>query len=543
MTKRLLLLTFALLLGFSNTYAQKGKLTLGIIGGASSYQGDNNPVASTKDGNFDDFRKNLGVSLGLEGEYGLGEHLGLVARARWGKYKNLEYYFPNSNNSRITGSLLARLYLFKQSRVISPYVNLGYNITTGSKQNPYDRRPGTAQSDGTTGPYLATSPIQNGAGLTKKSLGMGPELGIGMLFNIGPARLGLEVNSFFTAPDVAVDGADPQLSKNGGKKIFIKATGGGDLSDYDAFNYVGAKLLLNLSEGNTCRPALVTGINAASTGNINTAINFGGMVDPNASMPISYMWDFGDGTTATGMNVSHTYSKPGTYTATFSATNCGGTDTKPITPPLSISDPCSTNKPTAAVTGSSSLKTGDSGSYSVSGAGTGVSYTWNFGDGSTGSGARVNHSFSRAGTYNVTSTATNSCGSATSNSFRVTVEAPVVVPPVDPCARVSELNSVYFDFRSTRLDDAAKSLLDENITVLKDCPNLKVDITGYSDVAENSMTLAAQRARAIMDYYVSKGIAASRITASGASIDSAPDKEDPGPGNRRGRRGDSAPRR
>lgn len=537
MTKRLLLLTFALLLGFSNAYAQKGKLSLGIIGGASSYQGDNNPVANDVDGHTQDYLKNLGPALGLELEYGLSNRLGIAVRGKYGKYNHLENLFATPKNGRLNGEALLRLYLLGQEKTFSPYINLGYQIIGGSKQDPYTRRTTANRT------YSATAPVYNGTGLTKKNLGMGPLVGIGGLFNVGKVRLGLEANSFFSGPDVAVDGADPTNSKNGGKVFIPTSKKAGDLTDYDAFNFFGAKLLLNLAEGNTCRPALVTGINAASTGNINTAINFGGIVDPNATIPVSYMWDFGDGTTATGMNVSHTYSKPGTYTATFSATNCGGTDTKPITPPLSITDPCATNKPTAAVTGSSSLKTGDNGSYSVSGAGTGVSYTWNFGDGSTGSGARVNHSFSRAGTYNVTSTATNSCGSATSNSFRVTVEAPIVVPPADPCARVSELNSIYFDFRSTRLDDAAKSLLDENITVLKDCPTIKVDICGYSDVAENSMTLAAQRARAIMDYYVNKGLSASRVTASCSNVDVAPDKEDPGPGNRRGRRGDSAPRR
>jgi PKD repeat protein len=40
---------------------------------------------------------------------------------------------------------------------------------------------------------------------------------------------------------------------------------------------------------------------------------------------LSYSWDFGDGTTALGANVTHTYSAEGVYTATVTATNSQGT--------------------------------------------------------------------------------------------------------------------------------------------------------------------------------------------------------------------------
>ncbi|HET7640594.1 MAG TPA: PKD domain-containing protein, partial [Ktedonobacteraceae bacterium] len=41
---------------------------------------------------------------------------------------------------------------------------------------------------------------------------------------------------------------------------------------------------------------------------------------------VSYKWDFGDGTTATVQNPSHTYANPGAYTIKLSATgNCGST--------------------------------------------------------------------------------------------------------------------------------------------------------------------------------------------------------------------------
>jgi PKD repeat protein len=46
--------------------------------------------------------------------------------------------------------------------------------------------------------------------------------------------------------------------------------------------------------------------------------------DTSAGYPTSWLWDFGDGTTSTGQNPSHTYSTPGTYTVTLTATNAYG---------------------------------------------------------------------------------------------------------------------------------------------------------------------------------------------------------------------------
>ncbi|MDX1545568.1 MAG: PKD domain-containing protein [Rhodothermales bacterium] len=47
--------------------------------------------------------------------------------------------------------------------------------------------------------------------------------------------------------------------------------------------------------------------------------------------PITYLWDFGDGTTSTQQNPTHTYGEPGTYTVTLSVSNAAGTDTRSTT--------------------------------------------------------------------------------------------------------------------------------------------------------------------------------------------------------------------
>jgi PKD repeat protein len=66
------------------------------------------------------------------------------------------------------------------------------------------------------------------------------------------------------------------------------------------------------------------------TPTVGQEVNFTGTVT--GTLPITYTWDFGDGTRSSplplreggwgGRSVSHTYALPGHYTATLTATNC-----------------------------------------------------------------------------------------------------------------------------------------------------------------------------------------------------------------------------
>ena len=58
-----------------------------------------------------------------------------------------------------------------------------------------------------------------------------------------------------------------------------------------------------------------------------------------------------------------------------------------------------------------------------------VSYNWNFGDGTTGSGVIVSHSYSVAGNYTVKLTVTDDDGASNSATSTLTVNAPVNLPP------------------------------------------------------------------------------------------------------------------
>jgi len=53
--------------------------------------------------------------------------------------------------------------------------------------------------------------------------------------------------------------------------------------------------------------------------------SFQGAATSSTSTVVSSSWTFGDGSTASGLNTSHTYTTPGTYTVTFTAQDALGT--------------------------------------------------------------------------------------------------------------------------------------------------------------------------------------------------------------------------
>jgi PKD repeat protein len=52
--------------------------------------------------------------------------------------------------------------------------------------------------------------------------------------------------------------------------------------------------------------------------------------------PTAWLWDFGDGTTSTLQNPSHTYAKTGHYTVTLAASNSAGTSDTPASTVVAV---------------------------------------------------------------------------------------------------------------------------------------------------------------------------------------------------------------
>jgi outer membrane protein OmpA-like peptidoglycan-associated protein len=85
-----------------------------------------------------------------------------------------------------------------------------------------------------------------------------------------------------------------------------------------------------------------------------------------------------------------------------------------------------------------------------------------------------------------------------------------------------ELKDVFFDRDSNEIRDDAKPVLDENVSVLKESPDIDVVIEAYCSAGENSTdTLGADRADSIKNYFIDMGIDPDRIITADGCRDSA----------------------
>jgi PKD repeat protein len=153
--------------------------------------------------------------------------------------------------------------------------------------------------------------------------------------------------------------------------------------------------------------------------------SFDGSTSSDADGSIAgYAWNYGDGATGTGATSAHTYAAAGTFTASLTVTdNQGATST--ITHPVTVTAPAANNPPVAAFTSTvASLTASFDGTTSTDPDGTVASYAWSFGDGQTGTGSTVSHSYATAGTFTVSLTVTDNQGATATVSHPVTTIAP-----------------------------------------------------------------------------------------------------------------------
>ena len=141
---------------------------------------------------------------------------------------------------------------------------------------------------------------------------------------------------------------------------------------------------------------------------------------------VTYAWSFGDGTSGSGVTISHRYQLPGTYTVLLTVTD-DGRGIANVTQSIPVGSTGAA--PTAALTFSPQApRVGIAVFFNATGSVVGsaaiTNYRFNYGDGTpddVGSAATQSHVFAAAGTYIVRVTVTDALGRTGTITVSVTV--------------------------------------------------------------------------------------------------------------------------
>lgn len=215
--------------------------------------------------------------------------------------------------------------------------------------------------------------------------------------------------------------ASNTYTQSGSYTIGLTVTDDDGLTDYTTYSSIVVEAV---QESPT---AIIDATPTSGTAPLNVAFSGSSSTDSDGSI-VAYDWNFGDGSTATGANVNHTYNTPGLYTAVLTVTdNDGLTDNATF----SINVDAALEAPTADFTatptsGESPLSVNFSASNSSDNDGNIVSYDWDFGDGNTGSGLTTSHTYT-TGTYTATLTVTDNDGLTDVSTITISVDEPAPI--------------------------------------------------------------------------------------------------------------------
>ena len=144
-------------------------------------------------------------------------------------------------------------------------------------------------------------------------------------------------------------------------------------------------------------PLIASFVTNSTYGPVPLTVKF---MDTSSDQPISWAWNFGDGFTSNLQNPVHTYTTSGSYTVRLDATNslgtCGnttGVTVSPMTAAFSMNQSAGLAPMTVQFSDTSTDQP--------------TSWSWKFGDGSISALQNPVHTYTAAGTYLVSFSATN----------------------------------------------------------------------------------------------------------------------------------------
>ena len=140
------------------------------------------------------------------------------------------------------------------------------------------------------------------------------------------------------------------------------------------------------------------------------------------STPMTYQWDFGDGSTSTEQNPSHMYTLRGLYTVKLTVTNQFGSSTEIKKDYITIGMGPKADFAATPVNGNVPLSV----QFTDKSQGQVTTWQWDFGDGKRSDEKDPVHTYWTAGVYNVILTVSNDYGSSDATKFNfITVVGPL----------------------------------------------------------------------------------------------------------------------
>ncbi len=225
-------------------------------------------------------------------------------------------------------------------------------------------------------------------------------------------------------------------------------------------------------------PTAKAGDRYTTTVNIPVTLSGAGSTDP-TNNPLTYRWDFGDGSNGTGITATHTYLDDGTHIATLQVKDpwgATGTDTAMVIvenlPPTAVA----VVSPTTTFEGS--LITFDGRGSSDPGLLDTLTYQWDFGDGGTASTITATHTYADNGVYTTTLTVTDDGGDSDSESVAVTIWN--ADPMADAGSDRIATENVRLDLTSSATDPGSADTLNYHWDFNYDGTNFDEESTGNS---------------------------------------------------------------
>ncbi|WP_172436002.1 PKD domain-containing protein [Sediminicola luteus] len=171
------------------------------------------------------------------------------------------------------------------------------------------------------------------------------------------------------------------------------------------------------------------------SGQAPLTINFNGTDSTDDEGINAYAWNFGNGNTENGEQVSHTFTTGGTFEVILTVTDTEGVeDSASVT--INVAPP--NNPPTAIIetnttNGNAPLTVAFTGDLSTDDAGI-TTYLWDFGNGNTSNEPNPNHTFTESGNFTVNLTVTDTQGASDSDNVVISVGE---VPNTPPLAQIT----------------------------------------------------------------------------------------------------------